>query len=162
MSAPLLNEVKQFLERLEATQEEFTQLFQRKRTALCQARTDELLQIAQSEASLAQRLQAALEHRQRILHDACQEGLPSKSLSELAATLSGDERDQFESRIERARGMSDRIRQESWIHWIIAHRTYSHYTELLNLIANCGKKAPTYSQKPSKESTGGVILDASI
>ena len=162
MSASLLKEVKQFLSALEATQDELAELFGRKRTALTQARSDELLRLAASEASLTGRLQAALGQRQRILNDAKQQGLPSQSLSELAPAIAGDERDRLRSRIERARGMSDRIRQESWIHWIIAHRTYSHYTELLNLIANCGKKAPTYSQKPSEESTGGVILDASI
>lgn len=162
MSPPLLNEVKQFLSALEATQEEFAELFRRKRTALTQARADELLRLAESEAALAQRLQAALGHRQRILQGAGREGLPCKSLAELTPDIAGDESDQLQSRIERARRMSDRIRQESWIHWIIANRTCSHYTELLNLIANCGRKAPTYSQKSCEESRGGVILDASI
>lgn len=123
---------------------------------------DELLRLAESEAALAQQLQAAGDQRQRILQSAGRKGLPCKSLSDLAHSIAGDEGGRLQSRIQRASGMSNRIRRESWIHWIIAHRACSHYTNLLNLIANCGKKAPTYSKESCEESRGGVILDASI
>jgi len=162
MSGSLLNEVKQFLDALEPTQQELSQLFHEKRTALTAARSDDLRRLCETEAELSKRLQVLLGRRQQILHVAKQADLPSQSLRTLVASIANDQQDVLVSRLERAREMAGQIRRESWIHWIIAHRTYSHYTELLNLIANCGEKAPIYGRKASDESTGGVFLDASI
>jgi len=164
MSARLLEEVRQFLPDLESTQREFSNLFLRKREALIAARSDELLRLADSETVLVKRLHSHLGRRQRILIEARSEGLPSDSIVNLVARIAGEEIKPLETRIERIRILSLRLRRESWIHWIISHRTYNHYSEILNLIAHCGEQAPTYSRDKNEEkkSTGGAILDTSI
>lgn len=164
MSTPLLEEVRQLLPELEATQSEFADLFVNKRQALIAARSDELLQLADSEAELAKRLHAHLGRRQKILLQARRAGLPSDSIVALVAHIAGDLQEQLESQIERIREMAKSLRRESWIQWIIAHRTCSLYSEIKNLIAHCGEKDPIYSRDKSKEQkiSGGAILDASI
>ena len=164
MSMHLLEEVRQLLPELEATQSEFADLFVNKRQALVAARSAELLRIADSEAELANRLQAHLGRRQKILLQAKRAGLPSDSIVELVARIAGDLREQLELQIERIRDAANSLRRESWIQWIIAHRTCSQYSEIKNLIAHCGEKDPIYSRDTNKEQnfSGGAILDASI
>ena len=48
----------------------------------------------------------------------------------------------------------NRLRRQSWSHWILAHRSYHHYTALLEIIAHGGHKPPTYSESPSSASGG--------
>ena len=164
MSIPLLEEVRQLLPELEATQSEFAHLFVNKRQALIAARSDDLLRLADSEAELANRLHAHLGRRQKILLQAKRAGLPCDSIVALVARIAGDLREQLESQIERIRDMANSLRRESWIQWIIAHRTCSHYSEITNLIAHCGEKDPIYSRDKNEEQniSGGAILDASI
>ncbi len=164
MSTLLLEEVRQLLPELEATQSEFAELFVHKRQALIAARSEELLQLADSEAELAKRLHSHLGRRQKILLDAKHAGLPSDSIVSLVARISGDLREQLESQIERIQEMANHLRRESWIQWIIAHRTCSLYSEIKNLIAHCGEKDPIYSRDKNEEQniSGGAILDASI
>ena len=52
-----------------------------------------------------------------------------------------------------------KLQQESWVHWIISHRCYNHYTELLELIAHGGHRAPTYGDR-TPSAAGGALLDA--
>ena len=164
MSTHLLEEVRQLLPELEATQSEFEDLFVNKRQALIAARSDELLQLADSEAELAKRLHAHLSRRQNILLQARRAGLPSDSIVALVARIAGNLREQLESQIERIREMANHLRRESWIQWIIAQRTFSQYSEIKNLIAHCGEKDPVYSRDKNDDQkfSGGAILDASI
>ena len=82
----------------------------------------------------------------------------------LVARIAGNLREQLESQIERIQELAKNLRRESWIQWIIAHRTCSHYSEIKNLIAHCGEKDPIYSRDQNEEQiiSGGAIQDASI
>jgi hypothetical protein len=162
MSAELCQRVKEFLQALEPTQDELIVFFGKKRTALRAAQQVELVRLVDSEAELAKQMQRHLGRRQQILQQARQSGLPSDSILTLVVAIGGDQREQLEQRIQRARTKSEKIRTESWIHWIVTQRALNHFSELLDLIAHCGRQAPTYSQGPSEETTGGAILDASI
>ena len=64
------------------------------------------------------------------------------------------------ARILRAQQRTAELQRESWIHWIVSHRCYNHYTELLDMIAHGGALAPTYGDKPSTTTSGGALLDA--
>ena len=162
MSARLLEQVTQFLQLLEPAQDEMLRLFNQKRSAVKLARTDEMLQLAQRESELTFELKQHLERRKRILALASNAGLPSDSIHSLVVAIGGQQREQLEQRIENSRSKSEAIRRHSWIHWIISQRAFSHFSELLDLIAYRGEKAPTYSQVPGMDTSGGAILDASI
>jgi hypothetical protein len=162
MTIPILDEIKQFLHDLEVTQGALAALQNEKQAAMVGANPDELLRLAAAEGDLSKRLQALLKRRGIILQRAAQQGFPSDSLLTLVSATAGNERQALTARMERARLTAARLRQQSWTHWIIAQRSYNHYSSLLDLIAHCGEKAPTYTRGPSLERTGGAILDTSI
>ena len=162
MTAGLLAEVTSLLDRLEATQEELLALFNRKLVALTAAQADEIVKLAESETKLSDRLKQHLAERQRILQQAKERGLACRSVVDVVNAIGGRDRDAIKRRANDSRRRSAKLRQESWIHWIIAHRAIRHHSELLNLIAHCGEKAPTYDKTTGTEpSAGGAILDTS-
>jgi len=162
MSTQLLDEIQQFLQELEPTQDEFLTLFGQKRIAVTRADTDAMLRLADSEAKLTEQMRLHLDRRRRILQQANQKGLPSDSIQALVGELGDSSQEPLKQGIERSLAKSESIRRESWVHWIVAQRGLNHCTELLDLIAYCGAKAPTYSRGPDQQTSGGAILDASI
>ena len=162
MGAQLLDEIRQFLHGLERAQEELSTLYAEKRTALIHGRSDDLMRIAQTESTLADTLKSLLDRRGQILDQARRSGVDADSILTLVGAAGGDDRVVLEPRIQQLRRSADELRRETWIHWIIAHRAYSHYSELLELVAHSGKNSPTYDQKSNEASSGGAIFDASV
>jgi len=163
MGGHVLSDVRELLCALEAAQRDLSTLQDRKRTALVQGHSDELLTIAGDETTIGNRLRALLDRRGEILRDARKSGLHgADSLLALAENLPPKDREELEPRIKAARKQAAQIRRETWVQWIIAHRAYSHYTSLLELIALSGRKSPTYEAKSSNATVGGAIFDASI
>ncbi len=154
--------VGQFLSHLENVQSNLGQLLSAKRAAMTARDVDQLAQFTQREEELNQRLQQILEVRQRILSAAKRHKLPHESLLHLAGGMRGNEGERLRKRIVAARETAAGLRHESWIHWIIASRSFHHYSELIELIANRGELSPTYSKEPNSDSPGGAVLDASI
>ena len=107
-------------------------------------------------------MRQALNRRREILDEATRDNLPAGSLTELAAAITGGQHAALAHRLDRARHATEELRREGWNHWIISHRTCQQYTDLLNLIAHCGQKPPTYSRDAHDKSIGGVILDATV
>jgi len=62
------------------------------------------------------------------------------------------------ARCDQAEQRAWHLRREGWTQFIIAHRNFSHYTDLVELIANHGHPAPTYADKTT--AAGGAVLDA--
>ena len=162
MMDSLLKAVNVFLTHLETVQQELADLMSDKRTALTEIQGDALARISQEENVLVTRLQQLLRERHKILEFAQEHKLPSQSLWHLVKGVAGTDRDELIERIEAAQQMSARLRHESWVHWIISHRSYNHYTELIDLIAHCGHQPPTYHDGKGYSNAGGAVLDASI
>lgn len=162
MAMPLVDEVGRFLDRLETTQKDLARVYGQKRSALVRADAGELNRLAQAEGELVERLRALLNERRRILEEAARVGYSCATLHRLVGLLAGNKRGVWQARINRAQEALRRLQREGWTHWIIANRACHHYTEVLELIAHCGEKAPTYGQRTEQPATGGAILDASI
>lgn len=161
VAANLLGETEQFLTQLEPAQDALLSLYERKKAAMVNAHSAEMLQIAEEEKQATFELQKMLSHREQILNKAQRSGFDVKTLSELAETSTADGRDKVLLRIERAHAKTQRIRRESWVQWIVAQRVLGHYAELLDVIAHSGEKSPTYSNVEQQNGNGGAILDAS-
>ncbi|MGE3314792.1 MAG: flagellar export chaperone FlgN [Planctomycetaceae bacterium] len=162
MSEALVAEVRKFLRNYESTQLELGELYRHKRTALVEANTPDLLRIAESESKLAIDLKDQLGRRRQILQQSAKAGLPGESIRSLVAAFDQKSRAELEPQIERAQATATHVRRESWIHFIIAQRSLHQYNDLMELIAHCGQKSPTYSRVRGQETTGGgAILDAS-
>lgn len=167
MSLTLLHELSQFLTELEQTQQALLALFAAKRDALDRRLAEELLRLSAQEAELTGKLQELVKDRTGLLIKARDAGFVVESLLELAGVIGrtvGDSRvlraiELIEKRIIQSQRRTLKLQQESWVHWIISHRCYNHYTELLDIIAHGGHRAPTYGDK-SPSAAGGALLDA--
>jgi hypothetical protein len=163
----LLHELTRFLAALEETQENLLALFTAKRKALDAFQTQELMRLSAQEGELVARLQKLVKERTEMLLKARDAGFVVESLLELAGAIGrtvGDARvlraiELITGRIMQAQHRTARLQHESWVHWIISHRCYNHFTELLELIAHGGHPAPTYGDKPTA-AVGGALLDA--
>jgi len=161
MGGGLLNEVRRFLAGLEATQQELLELFDQKQTALRQARSEELLRLAQQEADLVDRLRGHVTQREKLLQQARSAGRPAEDLTRLIERIGGPEAETLTEPLQRVRRNSAALRRESWVQWMIAQRSYNQYSELLERIVHHGKRAAAYDRQPSGSGRGGTLLDAS-
>jgi len=167
MRLTLLHELAQFLTALEQAQENLLTLFTAKRKALDTFQSEELLRLSAREGELAARLSELVKERMGLLLKARDAGFVVESLLELAGAVGrtvGDARvlraiELIQGRIRQSQQRTTRLQHESWVHWIISHRCYNHFTELIDLIAHGGHPAPTYGDKTSA-ATGGALLDA--
>ena len=167
MRLTLLHELAQFLTELEQTQQDLLTLFAAKREALDRRLSAELVRLSAREGELTARLQELVKERTHLLIKARGAGFAVDSLLELAGVIGrtvGDSRvlraiELIENRIIQSQQRTTKLQQESWVHWIISHRCYNHYTELLELIAHGGHRAPTYGDK-TPSAAGGALLDA--
>jgi hypothetical protein len=167
MRLTLLHELAQFLTALEQAQENLLTLFTAKRNALDTFQSEELLRLSAREGELAARLSELVKERMELLLRARDAGFVVESLLELAGAVGrtvGDARvlraiELIQGRIMQSQQRTTRLQHESWVHWIISHRCYNHFTELIDLIAHGGHPAPTYGDKTSA-ATGGALLDA--
>ena len=154
--------VRRFLAELEAAQTGLRDVLDRKGRALQAADAAELERIGEVEQEHVRGLQALLSRRRRILDQARAIGTV-ESISDLVEQFAGSDQSDLREQIGRIRAAADQIRRETWVHWIVARSMSSHYSELLELIANCGHEAPTYDERPVAHApAGGAILDASV
>jgi len=162
MESPLLEQVKQFLDGLEEIQSELTELFELKRRALINGRASEIETMNERERDCAARLQSLLGFRNRILTKAYGVDARKGTLELISVRHQGIRGwEGVLERIQASKETQEKLRQASWTHWIISHRCYNHYTEILDLIAHQGNKEATYSPVPHQGVRGGAMLDAS-
>jgi hypothetical protein len=169
MRLTLLHELAQFLMQLEQAQENLLALFTAKRKAIDTFQSEELIRLSEREQVMAARLQELVKARMALLTRARDAGFVVESLLQLAGAIGktvGDARvlraiELIKSRIMQSQNRTVKLQHESWVHWIIAHRCYNHFTELLELIAHGGHPAPTYGDK-SPAAAGGALLDAAV
>jgi hypothetical protein len=169
MRLTLLHELARFLTDLEEAQENLLALFTAKRKAIDTFQSEELIRLSAREQQLALRLQELVKARMVLLNKARDAGFVVESLLQLAGAIGktvGDARvlraiELIKLRIVHSQNRNVKLQHESWVHWIIAHRCYNHFTELLELIAHGGHPAPTYGDK-SPAATGGALLDAAV
>lgn len=163
----LLPELARFVSALEQLQKELLTLLQTKRRAFDEFNAAEMVRLSEQESVLTGRLQALVGKRAELLEKARLGGLEVGSLQELSGAIGkdvGDARvraavDQVQMQLRRSQERTAELQRECWVHWIISHRCYNHYTELLELIAHGGHQAPTYGDR-NPTATGGALLDA--
>lgn len=157
----MLSQLIGVLNDLEPIQKQLLDLYQAKSKALKSVDVGRIEQCGVLEEELTRELQFVLLARGQLLQTAEQHGLPAGTLKELLTALHLTEAEPVFQRIEEAEQRSKKLRHESWVHWIVSQRSYQHYSQILELIANAGQKIPTYSRGQNESTTGGAIFDAS-
>lgn len=160
---PLRNDLLRLTGALLQAQQEFGTLFTAKTAALREMRQEELVGLSTVEEELTSRMQGLLRQRRNLLERAGGLGLKANTLVKLAGAI-GTDGDALVAQLRQVERNATRLRHESWIHWIISHRCFKHYSELLELIAHRGQQAPTYTERSAKPggTSAGAVLDASI
>src|SRR5262249_11517027 len=142
----LLHDISNFLTALEQAQDALLTLFTAKRKALDTFQSEELIRLSAQEGVLAGRLQELVTERLNLLLKARDAGFAAESLLDLTGVIGktvGEARvlraiELLIGRIKQSQVRTARLQHESWVHWIISHRCYNHFTELLDLIAHGG------------------------
>jgi len=151
------SELARLLTDLSAVQEESLEILTKKRELLVAADTEGLSEIGQREEKLVERLQGCLEHRQRLLGRAADEGLPSDSIRSLAAVLPDGEKGPLAGRVDQARRHARLLEHHSLTNWVLVQRTLIHLSQVLEIIATGGQSKPTYEKGKSVDATGALV-----
>lgn len=147
------------LAELSSTQSELLELLAEKRTLLAGGDTAALEELQPREEQLIHRLQACHSKRQDMLSQAEQEGLPSDSISALAANLPASHRLQIEQQMKQAHHRTKLLQHESLANWVLIQRTLLHLAQLIEIIATGGQMQPTYGDEASGT---GALVDRAV
>lgn len=150
------SEFAQFLTDLSAVQSETLEVLSRKRELLVAADAEGLSEIAHREQELIGRLQSCLEHRQRLLDQAADAGLPSDSIRSLSAALPAAETD-WAGQLDETARQARLLQHHSLTNWVLVQRTLIHLSQVLEIIATGGRSKPTYEKGSSAETTGALV-----
>ncbi len=155
----LLFEIEKFLTLLEPHQQKMLQLCDQKTVQLREGKMKELIELSNHEAVLTREMQLLLSTRQQLLNMASGICGQVESLEEIVKPIDTKAAQSILQRIEHSKGISEKIRRESWVHWIIAQKSCQHYGELIDIIAHCGKQAPSYAEGILEDRSGSPLLD---
>lgn len=172
MSVSLFRETVKFLAGLEPIQLELEQVYQRRLAALTSVVPDELLQLVSTEQGIQEKLRRQLQQRAVILGNARREKLVASNLRKLLHDLSrfvapdGEiDPNQYRRAVEwmaRIEHRSRSLRQTSWVNWHVVRRGCREFTEIRNLIANCGERSSDRKSGPGSHSSGGALIDTAV
>ena len=162
MREALLDAIRRYLPEVLATQKQLAELYARKQQALVEARPEQLQSLEQTELQLTGALQQHLRTRRDILRSARQAGLPHASIQDMLAAFDSADCAKLAQMVTDSQELSRQLRRASSVHWIIARKCCQYYGEILDLFANCGRTALTYSSQSDRDSGGGAILDTSV
>jgi hypothetical protein len=160
--ADLAHEIEDLLVGIDETQDALDAVYRDKREAIRRANAPEIDRLTKIEEARVADLQVHLRRREQILLRARQMGLPFDSLTSVVRGFREPLRQTLLASLERTRQMADANRRESWILWIVCKQSLRFCSEVVELIANGGRRAPVYSTRPgaTELSTGGALLDA--
>lgn len=155
-------EIEKLLVSIIGIQEELAQIYRAKREAVRKATAAEIDRLTSREERLVLELKVHLRQRHQILQRANPSVGASDSLEKLVESFPDPERSRLLAQIAETRRLVEMNRRESWVLWIVSKQSLRLFGDLLDLIANGGRKAPVYFAGPGAEmSFGGAILDAS-
>src|SRR4029077_242577 len=93
-------------------------------------------------------LQSHLRHREQILQQVRQMGLPADTLVSVVRTFDEPQSGRLVGQIEETQRAADANRRESWILWIVCNQSLRFFSDVIELIANGGRRAPVYFARP--------------
>jgi hypothetical protein len=161
-AADLSNEIDQLLGAIIALQQELAVIYTAKRDAVRRASAAEIDRLTLREERVVGDLKVHLRQRHQILQRVNPMVGPGDTLEKLVRSLAEPLRGALLARMEEIRRLVEANRRESWVLWIVSKQSLRLFGDMLDLIANGGRKAPVYFAGLGNDvSFGGAILDAS-
>jgi hypothetical protein len=159
-------ELADLLTRLSSTQQELLSLLANKRELLLARDLEGLARLVPQEEALSAELQSCFETRKQLLQQAAGQGLPAKSIRELASALPGQQAARLREPIDQASGQARLLRHQSLSQWVVVQRTLLHLSQMLEIIATGGRGQPTYDKGPypknQPHATSGALMDRAV
>ena len=149
----------QLLTDLSETQTLLLDVLSRKRDLLVSGDRVGLAAIQPEEQSLADRLMECHQRRQSLLDAAAERGLPKSDLRSLADAMPDAARKSLRPKVREAQARARLLQHQSLANWVLVQRTLLHLSQLIEIVATGGQKAPTY-QKDGPSRAGGLLLDS--
>lgn len=151
----------ELLGELSEVQSDLLALLEEKRQLLVARDQDALAAMQPREEGLLERLAECQRRRQRLLDAAAAEGLPSRDLRQLAGALPADERQRMRPAIRDAQQRTRLVQHQSLANWVLVQRSLLHLSQMVEIIATGGRKAPTY-EKSGPSAVGGALVDRAV
>lgn len=143
---------------LSETQTALLDVLGRKRDLLVSGDREGLAAIQPEEESLAQRLVECQHRRQGLLAAAAERGLPKSNLRSLADAMPDAARESLRPKVREAQAQARLLQHQSLANWVLVQRTLLHLSQLIEIVATGGQKAPTY-EKSGPSQAAGVLID---
>lgn len=155
------SELAQLLERLAASQQQLLGLLAQKHDLLLQRDHVALAALAPQEQDLCDELQACHDHRQQLLEQAAEAGLPADSIRSLTQALPTEQAQTLQQPLDESNRRSQLLRHQSISQWVVVQRTVLHLSQMLEIIATGGQLKPTYG-KGGAADTSGTLMDRAV
>lgn len=152
------DELTELLDDLLETQQEMLKLLDSKRKAMTKRDLDEIQKLQPQEEELCQRLLDCQQRRSDMLEVAQKAQIPVSNLSKLSQSVLPQTQQGIPNKVKEANNRSIQLKHQSLTNWIIAQRNLLHVSQLLEIIANGGNKAPTYGGS-GESAPNGFVLD---
>lgn len=160
MEFPWESELAKLLGDLLAVQGRLLGVIGRKRECLVAADAEGLGAIGQEEEELVAALKDCVARRETLLQRAREEGLPSRDIKTLAASLPRPARGRLDSEVREAQHRARLLRHESLTNWVVIQRTLLHLSQMIEIIATGGRLQPTYGEGAlGSAPTNGALVD---
>ena len=150
-------ELAALLTELSSVQEELLEVLDQKRDRMVKGDVQSIEETQSREDGLTVRLQTCHDWRKRLLDQAAQRGLPSKSIAQLASAMPTASRDKLGKQVKEASSRMRLLQHNSLTNWVVAQRTLLHLSQMLEIIATGGRLKPTYGKGESAHSRGSLV-----
>lgn len=153
----LESDIAGLLSELSSVQTDLLSVLSHKRTLLAAGDGAALGSMANQERELVTRLQACQEHRQRLLAQAAEQGLPSDSIRSLSKSLPTASRNRLKGDLNEAQSRSRLLQHECLTNWVLVQRTLLHLSQMIEIIATGGRMKPTYGNGSDRQDQGALV-----
>lgn len=161
MTHEFVPEIRRLLAAFFSVQKKLFVIYEQKISAMRAADLTTLNRCLNEENRCNIEFQELMRTRKELLSRANSVAPGVKTLEELIERIGEENREELLGIVSEMKSKTAELRSQSWVHWIVARRGYQHYSQILELIANCGKKSPTYERTIRLDHSGGAILDTS-
>ncbi len=156
----LWQQVETYLMEYDVLRQRWARILEQRRSLLALPNPKELMALCEEEKIVASALRELIARRTDLLEQGKQIGFQADTLRELAKWIVPEAKEAGD-RMGELQFHADQLRRESWSQWVTCQKSLLYYGQLVQLIANGGRKSSAYGSG-HQTVTGGAILDASV